>query len=80
MYVQADTFTDKSLLFSFSGSYFFFCKAARDIEVEMMRLGAKRLHPLGLGDDSAEEGLDEGLHNWLDGIWPVSLKHILIHT
>ena len=39
----------------------------------MLRLGAKSIHPLGLGDDSSEEGLDGGLHNWLDGLWPVSL-------
>ncbi|KAL7522654.1 hypothetical protein ACHAWX_007353 [Stephanocyclus meneghinianus] len=51
-------------------SYYFFCKAAKDIEYEMLRLGATSIHPTGLGDDSAEEGLDDGLHNWLDGIWP----------
>jgi hypothetical protein len=39
----------------------------------MLRLGAESIYSLGLGDDSSEEGLDEGLHNWLDGIWPVSL-------
>lgn len=60
-------------IFYFEGSYYFFCKAAKDIEYEMLRLGATSIHPTGLGDDSAEEGLDDGLHNWLDGIWPVSL-------
>ena len=38
----------------------------------MLRLGATSIRSMGLGDDSAEEGLDEGLHEWLDGIWPVS--------
>lgn len=58
------------------GSYYFFCKAAKDIEREMLRLGAECLNPLGVGDDSAEEGLEEGLHNWLDGIWPVSHENM----
>ena len=25
---------------------------------------------MGEGDDSVKEGLEEGLHNWLDNIWP----------
>lgn len=58
--------------YSCTGSYYFFCKAAKDIESEMLRLGAECINPLGSGDDSAEEGLEEGLHDWLDGIWPVS--------
>lgn len=62
----------QSLLCIYTGSYYFFCKAAKDIEREMLRLGAASIQPLGLGDDSSEEGLDEGLHHWLDGIWPVS--------
>jgi len=51
-------------------SYYFFCKAAKDIETAMMRLGAKCILPMGEGDDSAEEGLEEGLHLWLDNVWP----------
>lgn len=51
-------------------SYYFFCKAAKDIETRMEALGATKILPLGIGDDSAEEGLDEGLHDWLDAVWP----------
>jgi sulfite reductase alpha subunit-like flavoprotein len=51
-------------------SYYFFCKAAKDIENLMLRLGANRISAMGEGDDSSEEGLDEGLHLWLDNIWP----------
>ena len=59
-------------------SYYFFCKAAKDLESEMLRLGATSIHPVGLGDDSSEEGMEEGLHNWLDGIWPVSRCHVYL--
>ena len=52
-------------------SYYFYCKAAKDMERAMLNLGAKCILPMGEGDDSAEEGLDEGLHTWLDDIWPV---------
>jgi pyruvate dehydrogenase (NADP+) len=51
-------------------SYYFFCKAALDVETRMESLGATKMLPLGIGDDSAETGLDEGLHDWLDSIWP----------
>lgn len=51
-------------------SYYFFCKAAKDIESHMEKLGALKILDLGLGDDSAEDGLDEGLHEWLDRTWP----------
>eukprot|EP00956_Cyclotella_meneghiniana_P000944 scaffold1128_cov25-Cyclotella_meneghiniana.AAC.3 len=51
-------------------SYYFFCKAAHGIEKEMLRLGAESLTSLGLGDDSAQDGFGEGLHAWLDDIWP----------
>lgn len=67
-----------------SGSYYFFCKAAKDIEKEMLRLDAESIHPLGLGDDSAEKGFGEGLHTWLNDIWlaldlqePKEVPHIL---
>ena len=36
----------------------------------MLRLGAESLTSLGFGDDSAEDGFGEGLHTWLDDIWP----------
>jgi pyruvate dehydrogenase (NADP+) len=51
-------------------SYFFFCEAAKLVEKRMLALGAEKLLDLGLGDDSAEEGLEEGLHSWLDQVWP----------
>lgn len=51
-------------------SYYFFCKAAKDLEKAMVKLGADCILPMGEGDDSAAEGLDEGLHLWLDSIWP----------
>ncbi len=51
-------------------SYFFFCKAAKLVEKRMIELGAEKVLDLGLGDDSAEEGLEEGLHSWLDQVWP----------
>lgn len=51
-------------------SYYFFCKAAKEVEARMEALGAKKMLPLGIGDDSAEEGMEEGLHDWLDTIWP----------
>lgn len=52
-------------------SYFFFCEAAKLVEKRMLELGAAKLLNLGLGDDSAEEGFEEGLHSWLDQVWPV---------
>jgi len=52
-------------------SYYFFLKAAKDLENAMLKLGAKCIYPLGEGDDScAEEGLAEGLHKWQQGIFP----------
>ena len=51
-------------------SYYFFCKAAKDLEAALVNLGAKCLLTMGEGDDSVKEGLEEGLHNWLDNIWP----------
>lgn len=51
-------------------SYFFFCEAARLVEKRMLELGAKKISGMGLGDDSAEEGMEECLHDWLDQIWP----------
>jgi pyruvate dehydrogenase (NADP+) len=51
-------------------SYYFFCEAAKKIETRMMELGATPLLALGTGDDSAEEGLEQGLHDWLDTVWP----------
>ena len=51
-------------------SYFFYVKAAKDIEERMVALGAKSMIPIGLGDDSAEEGMEQGLIEWLDKVWP----------
>lgn len=70
---RADPF-DEGTTFSVmalgDSSYYFYCKAAKDIESQMLKLGAKCILPMGLGDDSCEDGLEEGLHHWLDGIWP----------
>jgi sulfite reductase alpha subunit-like flavoprotein len=52
-------------------SYFFFCEAAKMVEKRMTELGAKKILSMGTGDDSADEGLEEGLHTWLDKVWPV---------
>mmetsp|Transcript_35708 Transcript_35708/g.66129 ORF Transcript_35708/g.66129 Transcript_35708/m.66129 type:complete len:1110 (+) Transcript_35708:49-3378(+) len=51
-------------------SYYFFCKAAKDLEDAMLNLSAKCILPMGEGDDSSPEGLEEGLHLWLDKVWP----------
>lgn len=51
-------------------SYYFFCEAAKIVEKRMIELGAKKMLGAGHGDDSAEEGLEEGLHDWLDNVWP----------
>lgn len=51
-------------------SYYFFLKAAKDVEERLLALGAKKMLDMGQGDDAAEEGLDDGLHLWLDGVWP----------
>lgn len=36
----------------------------------MLELGGKMLVPMGMGDDSADEGMEEGLHDWLEKVWP----------
>jgi len=51
-------------------SYYFFCKAAKDIEAKLEELGAEKMLSLGMGDDSAEEGMEQGLHDWLEKVWP----------
>jgi pyruvate dehydrogenase (NADP+) len=51
-------------------SYYFFCKAAKEVEARMEHLNAVKLLSLGVGDDSAEEGLEQGLHDWLETVWP----------
>lgn len=55
-------------------SYFFYLKAAKLVESCMEELGAKKMLTLGEGDDSAEDGLDGGLHDWLEKVWP-ALDH-----
>jgi sulfite reductase (NADPH) flavoprotein alpha-component len=51
-------------------SYYFFCKAAKNVESRMSELQAQKMLSLGIGDDSAEEGLEQGLHDWLETVWP----------
>lgn len=51
-------------------SYYFYLKAAKLVEDRMIELGATKMLRMGCGDDSAEEGLEEGLHNWLEDVWP----------
>ena len=51
-------------------SYYFFVKAAKEVESRMEALGATKMLKLGLGDDSADEGLEQGLHDWLEDVWP----------
>jgi sulfite reductase alpha subunit-like flavoprotein len=51
-------------------SYFFYCKAAKDVEAKMLECGAKKMLDMGCGDDSADEGMEVGLHEWLDQVWP----------
>jgi sulfite reductase alpha subunit-like flavoprotein len=51
-------------------SYYFYCKAAKDVEAKLLELGAKKMLQMGCGDDSAEEGMEAGLHDWLDVVWP----------
>ena len=51
-------------------SYYFFNKAAKDVEAKLVELGANKMLPIGLGDDSDEEGFEQGLHEWLPLVWP----------
>lgn len=51
-------------------SYYFFVKAAKEVESRMEALGASKIIKLGLGDDLADEGLEQGLHDWLEDVWP----------
>jgi homodimeric pyruvate:ferredoxin (flavodoxin) oxidoreductase len=51
-------------------SYYFFVKVAKEVEMKLEELGAKKILARGVGDDSAEEGMEQGLHDWLDGVWP----------
>jgi len=51
-------------------SYYFFCEAAKKVGEKLLELGAEKLLDLGIGDDSAEEGMEDGLHDWLDTVWP----------
>jgi len=51
-------------------SYYFFCKAAKEVEAKMEDLGAVKLLKLGVGDDCGEEGLEGGLREWLEDVWP----------
>jgi pyruvate/2-oxoacid:ferredoxin oxidoreductase beta subunit/flavodoxin len=51
-------------------SYYFYCKAAKDVETRMLELGAKTLLDMGMGDDADEGGKDTGLYQWLDKVWP----------
>lgn len=51
-------------------SYYFYLKAANDVEIAMQKLDATKMLPLGEGDDSAEEGFQAGLHDWLESVWP----------
>ena len=50
-------------------SYYFYLKAAKDVERILESLNAKKILKLGEGNDSDEGGLDEGLHCWLDNVW-----------
>lgn len=50
-------------------SYYFFAKAAKDIEEHMSALGAKLVLGMGLGDDADDGGMEQGLHDWLDAVW-----------
>lgn len=66
---------DKGTKFSIMGigdsSYYFFLKAALDLQSALLKLGAECIHHLGEGDDaSAEGGLEEGLQQWEEGIFP----------
>jgi pyruvate dehydrogenase (NADP+) len=51
-------------------SYFFFCQAAKMVESKLLELGAERILDLGTGDDSAEEGMEQGLAEWKNKVWP----------
>ena len=51
-------------------SYYFFVKAAKAVEARMEALGAEKMLKMGLGDDSDEEGMEHGLHDWLEKVWP----------
>eukprot|EP01012_Entosiphon_sulcatum_P025353 TRINITY_DN30672_c0_g1_i1.p1 TRINITY_DN30672_c0_g1~~TRINITY_DN30672_c0_g1_i1.p1 ORF type:complete len:1821 (+),score=321.60 TRINITY_DN30672_c0_g1_i1:35-5497(+) len=50
-------------------AYYFFNEAARKVDQKLALLGAKRVVPLGLGDDLAEEGLETGVNEWLPTLW-----------
>lgn len=46
-------------------SYCFFNKAAKDVESKLVELGATKMLPLSIADDSDEDGMEHGLHEWL---------------
>ena len=50
-------------------SYYFFVKAAKLVEDRLLELGASRMLEMGTGDDSAEQGMEQGLHDWLQSVW-----------
>ena len=61
----------KFLMFGLGdSSYYFYGKAAKEVEEKMLALGATRMLDLHMGDDSEEGGMEEGLHRWLDKVWP----------
>jgi sulfite reductase alpha subunit-like flavoprotein len=73
MTARTEPFSERTRFLVFGlgdSSYYFFCKAAKEVEAVMERLGANKLLPMGTGDDSAEGGMDNGLYSWLDLVWP----------
>ena len=72
--MKTESFTDGTNFMMFGlgdSSYYFFLKAAKDVEELLVTKGATKILSLGEGDDNAEGGMGQGLHDWLMGVWPV---------
>ncbi|KNC80432.1 hypothetical protein SARC_07203 [Sphaeroforma arctica JP610] len=47
----------------------YFCKPAKDLDERLEVMGGQRLVPIGLGDDSADDGFNTALEPWLELVW-----------
>lgn len=50
-------------------SYYFFNYTAKCIDARLSELGAKRVVPLGTGDDGDEDRFETGFSEWIPNVW-----------